>query len=78
MRVHERGVGETRSCGTGTVAAAVAALAYGGAGTGQLRVLIPGGEVAVTITEASSYLRGPSVLVADGELSEEWWRAAQR
>ncbi len=26
MRVHERGVGETRSCGTGTVAAAVAAL----------------------------------------------------
>ncbi len=27
MRVHERGVGETRSCGTGTVAAAVAALA---------------------------------------------------
>ncbi len=31
MRVHERGVGETRSCGTGTVAAAVAALAFTGA-----------------------------------------------
>ena len=30
MRVHERGVGETRSCGTGTVAAAVAALATHG------------------------------------------------
>ena len=78
MRVHERGVGETRSCGTGTVAAAVAALAFDGATTGTLRVRIPGGEVTVTVTESSSYLRGPSVLVARGELSEEWWRAAQR
>jgi diaminopimelate epimerase len=78
MRVHERGVGETRSCGTGTVAAAVAALAFDGATTGTLRVRIPGGEVTVTVTDASSYLRGPSVLVAQGELSKEWWRVAQR
>jgi diaminopimelate epimerase len=77
MRVHERGVGETRSCGTGTVAAAVAALAYEGATTGTLRVRIPGGEVTVTVTDASSYLRGPSVLVAQGRLSEDWWRVAQ-
>ena len=78
MRVHERGVGETRSCGTGTVAAAVAALAHQGAATGTLEVCIPGGQVTVTITDASSYLRGPSVLVARGEISEEWWRAQQR
>ena len=78
MRVHERGVGETRSCGTGTVAAAVAALAFTGAATGTLQVRIPGGEVTVTVTDATSYLRGPSVLVARGELSEEWWRAQQR
>jgi diaminopimelate epimerase len=78
MRVHERGVGETRSCGTGTVAAAVAALAYDGATTGTLLVRIPGGEVTVTVTDASSFLRGPSVLVAQGELAEEWWRVAQR
>lgn len=75
MRVHERGVGETRSCGTGTVAAAFAALQHDGRTTGTLRVRVPGGEVAVTITDAASYLRGPSVLVADGELSDAWWRA---
>jgi diaminopimelate epimerase len=67
MRVHERGVGETRSCGTGTVAA-----------SGTLTVRVPGGDVVVTVTEATSYLRGPSVLVAHGELSEEWWRNALR
>jgi diaminopimelate epimerase len=76
MRVHERGVGETRSCGTGTVAATVAALANQGAETGTLQVRIPGGQVSVTITESTSYLRGPSVLVAHGELSEAWWHTA--
>jgi diaminopimelate epimerase len=73
MRVHERGVGETRSCGTGTVAAAVAALADSDAATGSLRVRVPGGEVCVEITDATSYLRGPSILVAHGELSGAWW-----
>ena len=38
MRVHERGVGETRSCGTGTVAAVVAALRAAGETTGDVEV----------------------------------------
>ncbi len=75
MRVHERGVGETRSCGTGTVAAAVAALAGAGSATGRLQVRIPGGEVTVTVTDTTSYLRGPSVLVAHGEIAGGWWAA---
>jgi diaminopimelate epimerase len=75
MRVHERGVGETRSCGTGTVAAAVAALADAGAETGTLTVRVPGGDVTVTLTDSTSYLRGPSVLVAHGEISAAWWSA---
>ena len=75
MRVHERGVGETRSCGTGTVAAAAAALAHRGEQTGALRVRIPGGEVGVEVSDSTSYLRGPAVLVARGELADAWWAA---
>lgn len=78
MRVHERGVGETRSCGTGTVAAAVAALAHRGTVTGTLDVRIPGGVVCVSVTDTTSFLRGPSELVATGELSGEWWHSHQR
>lgn len=69
MRVHERGAGETMSCGTGIVATAVAALADVGETTGEIVVMVPGGEVSVTLTEAGSTLTGPSALVADG-----WFR----
>jgi len=73
MRVHERGVGETRSCGTGAVAAALAALNHRGADTGIVGVRVPGGEVSVEVTNTTSFLRGPSVLLAHGELSDAWW-----
>lgn len=66
MRVHERGVGETRSCGTGTVAAAVAALADAERAEGTVTVHVPGGEVQVEISAEGSVLRGPSAIVAWG------------
>jgi diaminopimelate epimerase len=72
MRVHERGVGETRSCGTGTVAAAAAARVHA-ADIGPLpvtyRVDVPGGSVEVELTDDQAYLTGPAVLVASGQVT---------
>ncbi|EMD23854.1 diaminopimelate epimerase [Amycolatopsis azurea] len=73
MRVHERGVGETRSCGTGTVAAVAAALHLAGTDTGEATVGIPGGQVVVEISRGASTLTGPAEIVARGELDETWW-----
>jgi diaminopimelate epimerase len=73
MRVYERGVGETRSCGTGTVAVAVAALRHRGRATGTVGVRTRGGHLRVTVDEATTTLHGPAVLVAHGELTRAWW-----
>jgi diaminopimelate epimerase len=68
MRVHERGSGETRSCGTGACAAMVAsALADGAARNTPYRVDVPGGTLRVTWTDDDRVLlTGPAVLVASG------------
>jgi diaminopimelate epimerase len=73
MRVHERGVGETRSCGTGAVAALAAALDAQGRTTGEADVLVPGGGLHVAIGGDGSTLTGPAVLVAGGRLALDWW-----
>jgi diaminopimelate epimerase len=72
MRVFERGVGETRSCGTGTVAAAAAARVLDQDLTPfpvTYRVETLGGSLEVEFAEHVAYLTGPAVLVAHGDLA---------
>jgi diaminopimelate epimerase len=68
MRVHERGVGETRSCGTGACAAALATRFWAGEGAPDTwTVDVPGGRLRVTALPGQEVeLAGPAALVADG------------
>ncbi len=71
MRVHERGSGETRSCGTGACAVMVAAAVADGASRPvAYRVDVSGGTLEVTWTEDDRVLlSGPAVVVARGTTS---------
>ncbi|WP_269470402.1 diaminopimelate epimerase [Streptomyces humicola] len=82
LRVHERGSGETRSCGTGACAVMVAAVRRDGADpavTGRpvtYTVDVPGGRLVITErTDGSIEMGGPAVIVAEGVIDPEWLRA---
>ncbi|MER7769808.1 diaminopimelate epimerase [Kitasatospora sp. NPDC096140] len=85
MRVHERGSGETRSCGTGACAVAVAAIRRDGvdpAVTGEsvaYTVDVLGGRLVITEhPDGGVQMAGPAVIVAEGRLDGRWWESVHR
>ncbi|WP_020573119.1 diaminopimelate epimerase [Actinopolymorpha alba] len=70
MRVHERGVGETRSCGTGACAVAATVARVDGVGAPATYLIdVPGGTLTITLrSDGHLELTGPAVLTARGEI----------
>jgi diaminopimelate epimerase len=71
MRVYERGVGETLSCGSGACAAAKFMQEYWQT-SDPITVMVPGGKLVIeNLANNMVKLTGPAVLVAAGEIDLE-------
>jgi diaminopimelate epimerase len=71
MRVHERGSGETKSCGTGVCAVALAATVHQKKRLpAQWTIHVPGGTLKVDIdSHSNAVLIGPAVLVSEHQVT---------
>jgi len=70
LRVYERGVGETKACGTGACAAVVSGIQRGLLAR-EVKVKLPGGELLIAWPDEQSsvWMTGPATHVFDGEIS---------
>jgi diaminopimelate epimerase len=68
VRVHERGVGETMSCGSGACAVAAVVVRDARLPVGTVAVDLPGGRLTVVVAADRCILSGPAQLVATGEV----------
>ncbi|MGI5340452.1 diaminopimelate epimerase [Streptomyces sp. CA-181903] len=83
LRVHERGSGETRSCGTGACAVMVATARRDGfdpAADGRpvtYTVDVPGGRLVIgELPDGTVEMTGPAVIVAEGHFDTSWLTAS--
>ena len=72
VRTHERGVGKTLSCGTGSTASVLALNVFGYVNASRpVTAHTKGGDLKVELKEEGAYLAGPAEVVYEGEVKIE-------